>query len=269
MIEPCFTQLEYYLKQITNESEELPFTQPRRLVREKPDFDFIKASVSEGNPYCLITIADYAENPLGTLFRTYITYTVGSITHLGTGTATYAITGDHEGNNTFLLEITTSGIIGTEPYPQYRLKQNDGEFSTPQDIPADGAIAIPDNTIFTFEVGGAVVADDTYAWQTFALRANITKEKAITLRLRAAIWAKTKKELFATGGYFDQLSKLLVDRFVTDGEQAIRQSPGPSRWIQGEFERENDLIQGALEITYQGAIYSSREDALVCKVVLT
>lgn len=269
MIEFCFTQLEYYLKQIKNSAEEYPFQQARQLVREKPDIDFITAHVAKDDPYCLISIADYKETPLGNFFDTYIQYEISDIIHTGTGTAAHQITGDHEGNNSYILKITAGGIIGTEPYPEYSLKINDGEFSTPQDIPGDGKIAIGDGTTFEFEVGSTVVTNDEYAWQTFALRINIHKEKILEIKFRVDIWAKTKQELFQTDGYFDQLSKLIIDRYVTDGVQVIHQSPGPSRWIQSEFEREHNLIHGALEISYTGAIYTTTEDALVCKLVMS
>lgn len=265
MLEFCFTQLEYYLKKIQNTDEDYVFQQARRMVREKPDWDFIAANVQEKNPYCLITIADYKETSIGTFFNTYTEYYITDITHTGTGTATYAITGKHEGNNSYILEISTGGTIGTIPYPQFELSINGGVPRT-EDIPADGKIAINDATTFEFEVGGIVVLDDTYSWQTIARRVNVQKEKDIETRFRIELWAKTKKELFETDGYYDQLSKLLIERYVTDGVQVIRQSPGTSRWIQSEFEKQNDLVRGALEITYKGAIYTTTEDALVCKI---
>ena len=265
MLEFCFTQLEYYLKKIQNTDEDYVFQQARRMVREKPDWDFIAANVQEKNPYCLITIADYKETSIGTFFNTYTEYYITDIAHTGTGTATYEITGKHEGNNSYILRISTGGTVGTIPYPQYQLKINE-EMYLPADIPADGKIAINDATTFEFEVGGIVVLDDTYSWQTIARRVNVQKEKDIETRFRIEIWAKTKKELFETDGYYDQLSKLLIERYVTDGVQVIRQSPGTSRWIQSEFEKQNDLVRGALEITYKGAIYTTTEDALVCKI---
>lgn len=269
MIETCFGFLEYYLKQIKNSEETYVFEESRRLVREKPDFDFIIANVSENNPYCLVNIADYRETPLGFLFNTYCEYEITDVAHTGTGTATYQVAGDHKGNNTYVLKISTGGTIGVEPYPQYQLKVNEDPYSDPADIPADGKIAIGDGTTFEFEVNGEVVTDDTYEWQTIAKRVNVTKEKEIELKLRTEIWAKTKKELFETGGYFDQLSQLAIERYVTDGVQVIYQSPGPSRWIQSRFETENNLIRGALEVSYRGSIFSIKEDALVCELIMS
>lgn len=268
MIETCFEQFEYYLKQVKNAAEDYVFLQARRLVREKPDYDFITASVTEHNPYCLVVINDYQEKSLGYLFNTYTEYAITDIDHEGTGTATYEITGYHEGNNSYVLKISQGGIVGTEPYPQYQIKINDGAFGDPTDVPADGEISLPDNTTFAFEVGGLLVADDTYSWQTIAKRINVFKEKEITVKLRADIWAKTKKELFETDGYVHQVSQLLIERYVTDGTQVITQRPGPSRWVQSEFEKEHQLVRGALEVTYVGAQYRLVEDALVCKFVM-
>jgi hypothetical protein len=247
----------------------LVFAQPRRLIREKPDIDFIVASVKENEPYCCITINDYQEKKFGTLFDIYSEYIKSSITHLGIGDATYQITGNHQGNNSFQLKISSGGIIGDSPAPQYRLKINDGSYSDPADIPDSGKILIGDGTTFEFTVGGTVVAGDAYSWTTTAQRVNVYKEKEITFKLRADIWTKTKKELFMAGGYFDQLSRLMIDRYVTDGEQVIYVSPSPSRWIQSEFEQENNLIRGAQEIAYQGAIYTQKVDALITQFLYT
>lgn len=266
MIEFCFMQIEYYLKQIKNTLDEYVFQKPRRLVREKPDYDFIKASVSENNPYCLIVSANYKETPFGGLFNTYSEYCITTIVHQGSGTADYELTGSHEGNNSYVLKITLGGIIGTPPHPKYILTKN-GIVGPESEIPVDGKIPIGDATIFEFEVGGVVVLNDTYTWQTIAKRVNVSKEKEIDFGLHITIWAKTKKEIFESDGYLDQLSKFLIERYVTDGVQVIRQSPGVSRWIQGEFEIENNLVCGALDVLYSGAIYSQKEDALVCKVL--
>ena len=269
MIAFCFTQLEHYLKQIKNVDEDYVFQQSRRLVREKPDFDFIAANVTENNPYALITIADYKEISFNSFYDTYAEYYVTAIVHAGTGTAAYEITGSHEGNNSYVLKISQGGIVGTPPLPQYQLKINDGVYSAPADIPADGKIEIGDATTFEFSVGGEVVTNDTYTWQTIARRVNVKKDKEINLHLRAAIWAKTKKELFETGGYFSQLSQLLIEPYVTDGIQVIRQSPGPSRWIQSDFEKEHNLVAGAIEIDYAGSLFHTTYDALACRLVLS
>ncbi len=270
MIEFCYKKIEEYLKQIENSVSVKVFEQSRRLVREKPDWDFIKANVSVGNPYCCIVISAYKETPMGFLFDTYTDYSKTDITHTGSGTATYELTGNHKGNNSYVLKITTGGTVGTEPYPQYALSFDGGEtFGDPQDIPADGKISIGDGMAFEFEVGGAVVIDDTYAWQTIAKRVSVFKEKGITIKIRTEIWAKKKKELFESEeGYLDQFSNLLIERYVTDGVQVIRQLPGTGRWIQTEFEEENEIVRAALEVTYEGAHYSTKEDALVGELII-
>ncbi len=272
MIEFCYKKIEEYLKQITNSLEENVFQQSRRLVREKPVWDFITANISENNPYCCIVISDYKETPMGFLYDTYVEYIITDITHTGSGAATYEITGNHKGNNSYILKITTGGTVGTEPYPQYAIQINGGDWSAPEDIPADGKISIGDGTTFEFEVDGSVVTDDTYEWQTIAKRLNVFKEKGINIKIRTEIWAKKKKELFESGtGYLDQFSNLLIERFVTDGVQCIRQMPGTGIWIQTEFEKENEIVRAALEVTYEGAYYTTKdtkEGALVGELII-
>jgi len=270
MIEFCFTQLEYYLKQIKNSQNQYVFQASKRLVREKPDFDFVIANVIENNPYCLIVISDYKETLFNSFFDTYPEYYITNVIHSGTGSAEYEITGNHEGNNSYVLTIITGGTIGGgPPYPEYNLAIN-GKPGATQIIPADGKIPIGDGTTFEFEIGGEVVQNDIYSWSTVARRVNINKEKEIEFKLRVTIWSRTKKELFATDdGYFAQLSNLINEPFVTDGIQFIRQSPGPSRWLNGPFEQGNNLICGAIEISYQGAMYRTTYDALACRLVLS
>ena len=268
MIEFCYKKIEEYLKEIKNSQEEYVFQQSRRLVRENPDFDFIAANVTEDNPYCLISISGYKENPRGFLFDIITEYEITEIEHTGTGIATYQITGNHKGNNSYVLKITTGGTVGTEPYPQYSIQINGGDWSTPVDIPADGKILIGDGTTFEFEIGDLVVVDDTYSWQTIAKRVNVFKEKEIDIKIRIEIWAKTKKELFETGGYFSQLSSLLIDRYVTDGEQFIRQLSGSPHWLQSDFEKENEITKGAQEVIYHPAIFTTKEDALVGELII-
>ena len=268
MIEFCYKKIEEYLKQIENSLSVKVFEQSRRLVRERPNWDFIAADVTEDNPYCLISLSGYKENPMGFLFDTYIEYAITDIIRTGTGTAEYQITGNHKGNNSYILKITTGGTVGTLPYPQYTIQINGGDWSTPADIPADGKISLGDGSTFEFEVGGLVVLDDTYSWQTIAKRVNVDKEKEIGIKIRIEIWSKTKKELFETDGYFSQLTKLLIERYVTDGIQVIKQMPGTAYWIQSEFEKENEIIRGALEVAYLGAYYTTKEDALVGELVI-
>jgi len=265
MIEFSYKTIEHYLKQIENSLSVKVFQQSRRLVREKPVWDFIKANVTENNPYCLISISDYKESAMGFLFDTYVDYSVSDITHTGTSAATYQITGSHKGNNSYILKITTEGTIGTAPYPQYSLQVNGGNWSAVAEIPADGKISIGDGTTFEFEVGGVVILDETYAWQTIAKRINVTKDKEIQVGIRIEIWAKTKKELFETGGYYKQLSAQLTERYVTDGEQVIQQMPGSSRFFQSDFEKQNNIVRGVQTIIYNGATYTTKEDALVCE----
>jgi hypothetical protein len=269
MIEFCFTNLEYYLKQIKNSDDVAVFALPRRLVREKPDIDFIKANVKEKNPYCLITIADYNETKFGILFDNYPDYFISDIAHVGKSSAAYQINGNHQGNNSYILKIAAGGTIGTEPYPTYQLKVNDDNWTDPAEIPASGIIPIEDNLTFNFQVAGIVITDDTYSFQTTAQQIKVYKEKEIIIKYRVEIWAKTKLELFQTGGYFDQLSQLMIDRYVTDGIQIINLSPSGARWIQSEFETEHSLIRGAQEFTYQGAIYTKKIDALITKFLFT
>jgi len=268
MIEFCFQKLESYLKQIKNSQNEYVFQKSRRLIREKPDYDYITARVTENDPYCLITIDDYKETDYGSFYDTYTEYYITAINHTGSGTTKCSISGNHEGNNSFILKISQAGIIGTPPLPEYQLKRNDQEFTPSAQIPADGRIAIGDGTTFAFEIGEEVIAEDAYTWSTIARRVNIIKIKEINLTLRATIWSKTKQELYSETGYLTQLSSLIKERFVTDGIQVVRQSLGPARFLQGPFETENNLVCGALNVSYTFSLYETRYDALATRLIL-
>lgn len=269
VIEFCFSTIEYYLKQVENSDKQKVFAQSRRLVREKPDFDFIRASVTAKNPYCLNTISDYQEQRFGYLFDTYPDYRITDIVHQGTGSEKFLLEGKHQGNNAYILKISTAGTVGPDTTAAYQLKINKEEYTDPLTVPADGIIPIEDNLSFNFEIGEDLVEDDTYSFETVALQIKVYKEKEITLKILTEIWSKSKQELFATGGYFDQLSKLVIERYITDGVQVINVSPSSARWVQSEFEAENELVRGALETVYQGALYTKKYDALITKFLFT
>lgn len=124
----------------------------------------------------------------------------GTITHEGTG-AQASLSGAHNGNNRFIVEITASGEVGLGgSYSLTRTPWTGSAWGTEVvvstgAIPASGEILVGNGQVFKLPVRENVVDGDTYTWETQAYMVSNVKGRTAVLNPRIDIYFASKQEL--------------------------------------------------------------------------
>lgn len=147
-------------------------------------------------------------------------YLPGTIEHEGSG-AEASLSGSHEGNNRFTVEITESGEVGVDgAYSLTRTPWTGSEWGTEVPvssgaIPTSGEISAGNGQLFTLPLGGSVMDGDTYTWETQAYGVSNVKGRTAVLNPRVDIYFASKQELtWDANNALDQLLLFFYDPWV-------------------------------------------------------
>lgn len=147
-------------------------------------------------------------------------YMPGTITHEGTG-AQASLSGAHNGNNRFIVEITASGEVGLGgSYSLTRTPWTGSAWGTEVvvstgAIPASGEILVGNGQVFKLPVGENVVDGDTYTWETQAYMVSNVKGRTAVLNPRIDIYFASKQELsWDDHNVLDQLILFFLDQEI-------------------------------------------------------
>lgn len=197
-----------------------------------------------------------------------IVYNAGDIVHSGTGTDQVSLSGSHDGNNKFTLEITTSGTVGTDG--SYELRKTPWTGSawgtevvvSSGSIPASGEIPAGNGQTFKFEIGESVVDDDSYGWETGAYKVSNVWGRTVVQRARVEIYFFMPDEItWETNNPLDQLALMFNNRWhdievVTGYTVRIEEELTSIRpfWTNVEFgnEKTRRAFVVAADLRYQG-----------------
>lgn len=127
-------------------------------------------------------------------------YLPGTIAHEGTG-AQATLSGAHNGNNRFVVEITASGEVGVDgSYSLTKTPWTGSAWGTQAPvssgaIPASGEISAGNGQAFELPVGENVVEGDTYTWETQAYMVSNVKGRTAVLNPKIDIYFASNQEL--------------------------------------------------------------------------
>lgn len=177
-------------------------------VAESPNLPTARISLSPG-----IQIGNSLRAGIPEIF-----FSGGTVVHTGTG-AEPSLSGTHAGNNRFVLEITASGVVGTDGSYELRRSIWDGSTWSAEEvvssgmIPADGKIACGNGQTLNFTAGQDVIQGDTYSWETEAYRvSNVLGRTAVArARIDVVFW-NVKEITWAPNNPLDQFMCLFNKR---------------------------------------------------------
>jgi|GEM_PF-2046033 len=267
----CYDRVEQGLSNLENPSLAKVFAVGSRVIgREKRDPR--TALLSQGPTAVLHVGSITLANATGYCGREVL-YDKGTIIHTGTGTESVSLTGNHAGNNRFVLEITSTGTVGTDgQYLLLKIPWTGSEWGTETevssgDIPADGRIACSNGTHFEIETGQTVVDDDTYSWETAAYRVLNQQIRDAVIPVTAEITAQTEDEAVGEGGYMDQLmlmfahkrlsAELYDDHFEDVSEEMTSMSVTPV------IENQQTVYRIDIVIKYKGRVFMADVSPLI------
>lgn len=273
----CYDRVEEGMSVLENPSQALVFAAGSRVIgRERLD----KRSVvlSQG-PTAVLHVGNIVLANARGYGGPEIIFRNGSdaITHTGTGTEQVSITGSHSGNNSYILEITASGTVGTDGAYQLRKKPWTGsDWGTEVEvssgsIPSDGKVDVENGTTFEFTVGQSVVDDDTYAWETEAYRVTNQRVRNATVPISAYIYAQNEEEVIGTGGYLDQLmlmfarKRLAAELYDDHYEEVTEEMTGMT--VTPEVDGEQTIYRVTVSVRYTGKVFMAQVSPLVTRIV--
>ena len=186
----------------------------------------------------------------------------------------------HSGNNSYVLEITTSGIIGNQTTPgEYELRRTPwtgSDWGTEEvvssgSIPTTGIIDVGNGTAFKFLTQESeVVAGDTYSWETEAYRVTNQRIRDATVPITAEIQAVNEEEVIGLGGYLDQLMLMFAKKHLAaelyDGhyEEVTEEMTGMS--VTSYIENDQTLYQIDLVVSYAGKVFMAEVSPLITRM---
>jgi len=239
-----------------------------RYSLEFPDYEFIEsAQVKKDQPYMAMVIASQKYDSAYTLADKKEIQTVSDIIHAGSSTASYSISGDHRGNNDFLLKITVSGSLGVA---EYQLSKDNGEtFEDSQVIPESGQVEIGDGTILTFGSEGNLVVGETYSWVTISMSELTYCTDTFIIKTVIQIYTADGIELFGDDnftGYQEQVRDFITEnRAIHDGSYIYRINLDQK--AQPYSDTRNDLYRGLTSVIIEGALYYKKQIPLIGKAI--
>lgn len=267
----CYDRIEQGLSTLENPSEAMVFAAGSRVIgREK--LDPRVALLSQG-PTAVLHVGSIKLSNAAGYCGPEVLYDKGTIVHEGTGTESVSLTGNHAGNNKFVVEITASGTVGTDG--QYQLLSTPWTGSewgeevevSSGDIPADGKIEVSNGTTFCFEVGQSVVLGDTYSWETSAYRVLNQQIRDAVIPVTAEIEAQNEEEAVGEGGYMDQLMLMFAHKRLSaelyDGhyEEVIEEMTSMS--VTPVEQGEQTIYRIDLVIKYKGKVFMAEVSPLI------
>lgn len=140
--------------------------------------------------------------------------TVSTITHVGTSTKHYKLSGTPTGAYSYVLQIKAGGFFGVATY---KLSNDGGTIFGPDTIvPQGGKITIGDGSTFEFFGSGILVSADTYSWITEMTRTDVYRSYVFSGAVDMEIVAATEDEFSGVVaddhvGYRDQLIALFTE----------------------------------------------------------
>jgi len=272
----CYDRVEEGLTALENPYQAMVFAQGSRVVgRER--LDPRVATLSQGPTAVLHVGGVVLLNATGyggpeVIYRNGD----GSIVHTGTGTEEVSLTGTHSGNNRYVLEITSSGTVGSGG--GYELRKNpwtgsewgEEEVVSSGSIPSDGKIEVGNGSTFVFTVGENVVQGDTYFWETEAYRVTNQQIRNATVPITAEIETVNEEEIIGSGGYLDQLMLMFAKKHLAaelyDGhyEEVTEEMNGMS--VTSYIENEQTLYRIDLTVHYTGKVFMAEVSPLITRM---
>lgn len=276
----CYDRVEEGLASLTNPYQALVFAQGSRVVgRER--LDERSVTLSSGPTAVLHVGSVVLANAKG-YGGPEVIYRNGSdgITHNGTGTEAVEITGSHSGNNSYTLEITSSGTIGNETTPgEYELRRTPWTGSdwgtevvvSSGQIPSDGKIDVENGSTFSFTLDEEVVAGDTYNWETEAYRVTNQETRDAKVPISANIYAQNEEEVIGSGGYLDQLMLMFARKRLAaelyDGHYEEVTEEMTSMTVTPEVDGEQTVYRITISVSYEGKVFMASVSPLITRTV--
>lgn len=272
----CYDRVEEGLTALQNPFQAMVFAQGSRVIgRER--LDPRVATLSQGPTAVLHVGGVVLLNATGyggpeVIYRNGD----GSIVHTGTGTEEVSLTGTHSGNNRYVLEITSSGTVGSGG--AYELRKNpwtgsewgEEEVVSSGSIPSDGKIEVGNGSTFVFTVGENVVQGDTYFWETEAYRVTNQQIRNAEVLINAHIYAQTEEEVIGSGGYLDQLMLMFHRKTLAaelyDGhyETVTEEMTGMS--VAPEIDGEQTTYRITVSLHYEGKVFMAEVSPLITRM---
>jgi hypothetical protein len=234
-----------------------------------------------------VSIAPMAGSTAGAraIVKTTKTRTRGAVTHVGTGQATYATSGDPTANNTIVVEITLGGESGVAKY-KYSL-DNGSTWSAEATTPASGtAIALGLGCSITFTDHApdpplSFVVGDTYSFTVVATVTIVERLRNVSVPVQLDIVAADQAELWgrvaappleAWGGLCEEILRVLSLRleFTSDAEDMyFRIEPLGPAFPADELEATKEYARAIIEAEVRGSIYRTRIEPWGAGVAVT
>lgn len=271
----CYDRVEEGLTALENPSQAMVFAQGSRVVgRERLDPRAV--TLSQG-PTAVLHVGQVTLSNAVGYGGPELLYRVGTIVHTGTGMGEdkVSLEGAHSGNNSYVLEITESGQVGTGG--SYELRKTpwtgsdwgEEEVVSSGAIPADGKISVGNGSTFVFTVGENVIQGDTYSWEAEAYRVTNQRIRDVTVPIDAEIEAATEEEVIASGGYLDQLmlmfarKKLAAELYDDHYEEVTEEMTGMS--VTPEIEGEQTTYRVTVSLCYTGKVFMAEVSPLITR----
>lgn len=272
----CYDRVEEGLTALQNPYQAMVFAQGSRVIgRER--LDPRVATLSQGPTAVLHVGSVKLYNATGyggpeVIYRNGD----GSIVHTGTGTEEVSLTGTHSGNNRYVLEITSSGTVGSGG--AYELRKNpwtgsewgEEEVVSSGSIPSDGKIEVGNGSVFEFTLNENVVQGDTYSWEAEAYRVTNQQIRNATVPITAEIETVNEEEIIGSGGYLDQLMLMFAKKHLAaelyDGhyEEVTEEMNGMS--VTSYIENEQTLYRIDLTVHYSGKVFMAEVSPLITRM---
>ncbi len=270
----CYGKVEEGLESLTNPSGALILARNTRVLARE-SLDKRAVTLSQG-PTAVINVGQIKMGNTSTYGEPEIIYKFGTITHTGTGTALATLSGRHSGNNTFLLTITESGEVGTSgSYTLTKTPWTGSGWGIPAvvssgAIPLDGKIAVGDGSTISLTVGGSVVENDTYAWETESYRVTNRQIREAWANFTVSIYAENEEEVIGEGGYLDQLMlmfshKRFAEELYTDHSEEVTEELNTMTFTK-EVAGETTTYRIGLSLVYQGKVFLAEVSPLITLV---
>ncbi|TET23428.1 MAG: hypothetical protein E3J71_02300 [Candidatus Stahlbacteria bacterium] len=273
----CYDRVEEGLTALENPFQAMVFAQGSRVVgRERLDPRAV--TLSQG-PTAVLHVSSIALANAKGYGGPEVIYRNGdgSIVHTGTGTEEVSLTGTHSGNNSYVIEITESGEVGSGGKYELRKTPWTGsawgteEVVSSGPIPTeDGKIDVGNGSTFSFTLDEEVVAGDTYAWETEAYKVTNQQIRNATVSISAHIYAQNEEEVIGSGGYFDQLMLMFHRKTLAaelyDGhyETVTEEMTGMS--VAPEIDGEQTTYRITVSLHYEGKVFMAEVSPLITRM---
>ncbi|TKJ41321.1 hypothetical protein CEE36_08375 [candidate division TA06 bacterium B3_TA06] len=274
----CYDRVEEGLTALQNPYQAMVFAQGSRVVgRER--LDPRVATLSQG-PTAVLHVGQVALYNAQGYGGPEVIYRNGAdgIVHTGTGMGKdkVSIDGNHSGNNSYVIEITESGEVGSggkyelSKTPWTGSEWGEEEVVSSGSIPSDGKIEVGNDSTFVFQLNENVVQGDTYSWETEAYRVTNQQIRNATVPITAEIETVNEEEIIGSGGYLDQLmlmfarKKLAAELYDGHYEEVTEEMNGMS--VTSYIENEQTLYRIDLVVHYSGKVFMAEVSPLITRM---